>query len=158
MKAKEGALDNGSGKGHTTFIVWSEKYDTGIELIDKQHRELVDLINQLYDACLHRGTAMDATFKKAMHRMVEYVRFHLSAEVEMLEKIVYPNLVEHKKQHDELIQKILKAAQDYEKGSTLVPNKFVRTLRDWVLSHIAVYDKAYAEYIAERKKALPNGS
>jgi len=136
----------------TTFIVWSEKYDTGIELIDKQHRELVGLINQLYNACLRQGTEVDATFREAMRRMVEYVRFHFSTEMELFEKIGYPNHAEHKKQHDELIQIILKAAQDYEKGSTLVPNKFVRTLKDWVLSHIAVYDKAYAEYIAEKKK------
>jgi hemerythrin len=33
-----------------------------------------------------------------------------------------------------------------------VPNHFVRTLRDWILSHIALTDKLYAAFIETQKK------
>ena len=140
------------GTDDSTLIVWSEKYVMGIDLLDRQHRELVEIINRLYGACLHGGAEIEATFKESMGRMVEYVRFHFAAEMELLEKIGYPNYAEHKKQHDQLVQNILDAAKDYGKGGTFVPNKFVRTLRDWVLSHIAVYDRSYSEYVAEQRK------
>ena len=137
------------------IVVWSEKYSTCIETIDAQHKELFELINGLYEACVGGGTGIDSAFQKAMHSMVEYVRFHFSQEIALLEKIGYPDLVEHKKQHEELAHIILDASNSYKKGTALVPNKFVRTLRDWVLSHIGVYDKAYADYIAGmRKKGL----
>jgi hemerythrin len=31
-----------------------------------------------------------------------------------------------------------------------VPNNFVRTLKDWVFGHIAVYDKLYRAYVTEQ--------
>ncbi|MCL2557950.1 MAG: bacteriohemerythrin [Treponema sp.] len=136
------------------LVDWSGKYATQIGPIDRQHKDLVDLINRLYDACRH-GCEIDAAFKEAMHEMVEYVRRHFAAEIEFLEKIGYPDpaFSEHKRQHEALIKDILDAARSYGSGGALVPNKFARTLRDWVLSHIAFYDRAYADFVAERRRA-----
>jgi len=134
------------------FVDWSEKYATGIETIDRQHKELVELINRLYGACMQGGDGVGSAFREAMHRMVEYVRFHLMEEMKLLERIGYPKAAEHKIQHDILVRDILSASRDFEEGETFVPNKFVRSLKDWVFGHIAVYDKAYAEYVTEQKK------
>ena len=132
-------------------VVWDEKYNTGIQLIDFQHKKLVDLIDELYHACF-TGQSAEAVFKETMSRMVDYVHFHFSAEQELLKRIGYPEYHEHKRQHDTLINDIFHAAKDYEEGKKFVPNAFVRTLKDWVLSHIAVYDKNFALYIAAQKR------
>jgi len=137
---------------NAAIINWDGKYATGIELIDNQHKELIELINQLHNACLAGGETVGTTFKEAMSRMVEYVRFHLSTEQELLQRIKFPDYPNHKKQHDTLIKSILDAAKDYSDGKKFVPNAFVRTLKDWVLSHIAVYDKAYALYVVDQRK------
>ena len=134
------------------IIIWSEKYATGIPLIDNQHRELVRLTNQLHQACLHGEKEAGPAFKEAMSRMVEYVRFHFSAELKLLEGIKFPDYNEHKKQHDSLVKDILEAAGEYREGRRFIPNNFVRTLRDWVFGHIAYYDKAYGAYVADQKK------
>ena len=34
------------------FITWDSSYEVGIEIVDKQHRHLVDLTNELYNACI----------------------------------------------------------------------------------------------------------
>ena len=151
MIAKEDPIEAAEKAANTPLVVWSESYATGIELIDNQHRELVNLTNHLYKACLTGEDAVKTVFKEAMSRMVEYVRFHFSAELEILARIHYPGYPEHKKQHDELVQKILEAAQDYNEGKKFIANQFVRTLKDWVFSHIAIYDKVYAAYVAEQK-------
>jgi len=134
------------------MVVWDEKYATGIPLIDSQHKELFSLTNELFHACLAQGKMLDDVFKETMGRMVDYVRFHFGAEQELLQKINYPDYHEHKKQHDTLTLQILEAVKEYNSGKKLVPNQFVRTLRDWILSHIAHYDKLYASYIAAQKK------
>jgi hemerythrin len=87
-----------------------------------------------------------------MSRMVEYVRFHFSAEQELLLRVKYPGFQEHKKQHDVLVRDILEAVKGYSEGKKFVPNHFVRTLRDWILGHIAHFDKLYASYIVTQKK------
>jgi len=84
--------------------------------------------------------------------MVEYVRFHFGAEQVLLQRIKYPDYQEHKKQHDILIRDILEAVNEHNKGEKFVPNQFVRTMRDWILSHIAIADMQYVLYIADQKK------
>ena len=141
-----------SETGNTEIVTWGEKYATGIELIDEQHRMLVTLTNSLYQACFSGGIAADGVFENTLHRMVEYVRFHFGAELEILKRVNFPQYQDHKQQHDTLVKNIIDAANNYSGGKKLVPNTFVRTLKDWVFSHIAVSDKIYAAYIAEQKK------
>ena len=57
-------------------VLWDEKYATGIEVIDAQHKQLVELTNQLYVACIAKPDILQTVFKEAMHKMVEYVHFH----------------------------------------------------------------------------------
>jgi hemerythrin len=142
-------------KKNTEIVIWEDKYATGIELIDNQHKQLVELTNQLYLACLAGDEVTSTVFKDAMSRMVEYVRFHFSAELKLLNAINYPDYHNHKKMHDDLVHEILDAAKDYSGGKKFVANNFVRTLKDWIFGHIAVYDKIYAAYVAdERRKGL----
>jgi len=131
------------------IIIWDHKYGTGIGLIDIQHRQLVNLANELHRACLTKSDQVDAAFRDAMKRMVDYVRFHFDAEGKLLDAINYPDSVNHKKMHDALIKKILDASKDYSEGKKFVPNNFVRTLVDWVFSHIAFYDKQYSLFASE---------
>jgi len=134
------------------LVSWSDKYATGIELIDSQHHQLVDLTNELYRACLSGGDERLSVFKDAMSRMVEYVRFHFTAELKLLAAIKYPDYNNHKKMHNDLVEEILAASNKYDDGKKFIPNIFVRTLKDWVFGHIAVYDKIYAAYVAEQKR------
>jgi hemerythrin-like metal-binding protein len=134
------------------LVSWDEKYATGIAKIDNQHRELVKLTNRLYNACHSSGEEADAVFKEAMSKMVEYVRFHFSAELQILERINYPEYHDHKKQHEDLVKNILEAVKEFGENKPLVPHHFVRTLKDWVFSHIAIYDKSYALYISVQMK------
>ena len=139
------------------IVIWSDKYATGIEIIDKQHKQLVTLTNELYTACLARDDGLQTAFKKAMSRMVEYVCFHFNMENKLLSAIDYPDCKNHKKMHDTLIQKILDTVKEYNEGKMFVPNNFVRALVDWVFSHIAFYDKQYSYFALEKIKsgALP---
>lgn len=134
------------------IVGWSEVYATRIENIDNQHKELINLTNELYQACLSGKETANAVFKDAMKRMVDYVNFHFSTEQKLLERVKFPDAAEHKKQHDALIKKILDSVKDFDKGINFVPNNFARTLKDWILSHIAVFDKAYALYIFDLKR------
>ena len=136
------------------LVVWDHKYDTGIELIDSQHRVLIDLINALYRAC-RSGDEVGVAFKDAMHQMVKYVNFHLTTEQDMLRRVKYPQYREHCAEHEELVKTILDAAKDFGEGKRFVPHNFVRALKDWLLTHIGVSDRHYSVYIHDlRKKGL----
>jgi hemerythrin len=151
MVAKNDPANDPSGPGGS-HVPWSDRYATGIELIDEQHKELVSLTNKLFRACMGGHEVAGAVFKEAMSRMVEYVRFHFAAEEKLMGRIKYPKFSEHKKQHEDMVKHILESAKGFNEGKNSVPYNFARALRDWIFSHIAIYDTAFAVYATDLKK------
>jgi hemerythrin len=134
------------------IVSWSDALVIGIELIDNQHKQLIELTNELFRACLRGGDTLDSVFKETMSRMVEYVHFHFASEQAMLQRINYPNYAEHKREHDSLIKTVLEATKNYGDGKKFIPNNFVKFLKDWIVSHIGYNDKMYAAYIMNQMK------
>ncbi|WP_010260937.1 bacteriohemerythrin [Treponema primitia] len=134
------------------LVEWDDRYSVGIPLIDDQHKELIRLTNELYKGCLAGDEAAHDYFMSAVKGTVDYVKYHFSAEEKLLENAKYPEIADHKRQHEGFIKQILGDVQSYQGGKKFVPNVFVRYLKDWILSHIAVMDKKYAAYILGLKK------
>jgi len=151
MYVKNSSINSIPDKEYS-LVSWDDSFATGILLIDNQHMELVRLTNELFDACRAGNDKAGSTFKETMSCMVDYVKFHFGTEQKLLERIQYPDYKHHKAQHDKLIKDILEAAKKFDEGKTFVPNHFVRTLKEWIFSHIAVYDKNYALYVHEQKR------
>ncbi|MHB9292321.1 putative hemerythrin [Hollandina sp. SP2] len=133
--------------GDDSFIAWKDIYSVGIPKIDEQHKELINLTQRLYQACLSGSETGKFYFKKAMHDLVSYVTFHFSAEEKLMERIGFPELPEHKKEHESFVKKVLEDVKKFESGRAIVPNTFVRYLREWILTHIAKTDQKYGFYI-----------
>lgn len=150
MIAKSNLSDGLAQNNDEIFVRWNNSYLIGIEIIDDQHKVLVELTNELYRACMHGGQELDIIFKDTMSRMVDYVKFHFGFEQNMLLRVKYPKYAEHKAEHDGLIKTVLEATKSYGDNKRFVPNNFVRFLRDWIISHIGHIDKVYAAYIAEQ--------
>jgi hemerythrin len=138
--------------GKDVFVAWDDKYSVGIPLIDEQHKELIRLTNELYESCLAGEDAARANFMEAVKGTVDYVKYHFGVEEKLLQNAKYPELAEHKKEHEAFVRHILNEVQSFQEGKKFVPNEFVRYLRDWILSHIAVADRRYATYILGLKK------
>ena len=144
--------DNTMQSDNTPLITWTDSLAIGIDLIDEQHKHLVALTNELYQACRLGGEELDSVFKSTMSNMVDYVRFHFTCEQAMLQRVKYPNFVDHKKEHDSLVKTVLESTKNYGDGKKFVPNTFVRFLKDWIVSHIGHCDKMYALYIVDQMK------
>jgi hemerythrin len=137
---------------NSVIVEWDNRYLIGIPLMDEQHKELIRLTDTLYESCLQGDDAAQASFREAIRVAVDYVKFHFSAEEQILKNINYPDFAAHKKAHKEFAKEILWEVSDFEEGKKFVPNVFVRFLRDWILTHIAMMDKNYSRYIHELKK------
>ncbi|MDR2404384.1 MAG: bacteriohemerythrin [Spirochaetaceae bacterium] len=134
------------------LVAWDDRYSVGIRLIDEQHKELVNLTNALYAGCLAGDEAAQKYFLETIHGTVDYVKYHFAAEEKILKNIKYPSIGDHKKQHEGFVKQIFDDVKSFEEGKKFVPNVFVRYLKDWILTHIAVVDRKYAEYILNLKK------
>jgi hemerythrin len=134
------------------LVEWDDRYSVNIQLIDDQHKELINMTNSLYKGCLSGDEAARSYFMETIRGTVDYVKYHFSAEEKMLENVKYPDIVQHKREHESFIKQILEDVEKFQEGKKFVPNVFVRFLKDWILTHIAVQDKKYSEYIFGLKK------
>jgi len=128
------------------FVQWEERYSVGFELIDQQHKHLLELTNMLYEWCRRGEVIAREHFAEILHATVDYVGVHFSTEERLMDKVNYPDKVEHKGQHAFFAKKIMEARNDFEEGKSGVAVDFVHFLKDWILSHIAVCDKTFVEY------------
>ena len=61
------------------FVLWNEKYNTGIKEIDDQHKKLVNILNQLYESFVDRTTneKLKKVFKEDIEEGKVSVTFQL---------------------------------------------------------------------------------
>ena len=129
-----------------SFVEWEAKYNTGIKTIDQQHKKLVMVTNELFESCAQGTSEANDAFKKILKDVVAYVKEHFSTEEKLMTDYGYPGYSDHKRQHEGFVIKVLEQVSLFEEGKKLVPNQFVRFLREWLLEHIAISDHAYCEF------------
>ena len=73
---------------------FDESLVTGNEMIDTQHKELIDKINKLLDSC---ETSKEKTVAvKTLDYLADYTEFHFGEEEKLQAEINYPGIAEHK--------------------------------------------------------------
>jgi len=139
----------------TNHVSWSNSYSMGVKLIDDQHKGLINFVNDLFNHASGNEKAERAYFSEVIQQAVQYVKEHFHSEEKLMLGTKFPGYAAHKKVHDEFTMTVVKSVKDFEAGKRLVLEKFAYFLKDWVLTHIAVMDRQYAEYfkkIATRKE------
>ncbi len=126
------------------LIKWRDSYSVGVDQFDKEHAELVNIINELFVIVRDKQavTALDS----AMDRLIEYTRKHFMAEEEAMEKVDFPFLDEHKEIHIDLEQQVLDFRKQVKEKQEIQADLYM-FLRDWLINHIVEEDKKYSSYI-----------
>ncbi|GBU28721.1 hypothetical protein R84B8_02281 [Treponema sp. R8-4-B8] len=130
------------------FVSWDDSYSVGFEHIDNQHKELVKMVNELYMACKMGALKEDIVYLRTVSKALEYARVHFSDEEEYMGMVSYPELAEHKKQHEAFVVEIKKSVKLFEDGEA-APIELANFLKNWLLNHIAISDKKYAPYLKQ---------
>jgi len=128
-------------------VVWNDSFSVGFEPIDDQHKVLVDMINELFQACKEGVVEADIAFLGIIKKALDYAGTHFADEEEYLSEANYPYLSEQKEQHEAFVEEVQKTIEEFEAGN-IEPIYFARFLKKWLLNHIAVYDKRYASYLS----------
>ena len=132
------------------FMEWSDNLNIGIDTIDLQHRKIVDYINEL-----HRAAQVDdhELVGKVLNGLIDYTSSHFGFEEEMLENSGYTELDEHKKLHQNFIERIKKHQANHEQGAN-VARALTGELQIWLIAHISKEDQLYVPSL----KTPPAGS
>jgi hemerythrin len=130
------------------FMEWQDKYSTGIMQIDLEHKRLVALINELYEA-MNQGKG-DEALGKVLNGLASYCRTHFSNEERLMQQHGYPAYTDHKGVHDRLTTKVTGMLKDFQAGKGQSTVQTVNFLKDWLNKHILETDQKYAPFLREK--------
>lgn len=134
-------------EGIMAYLHWSSDLDTGIDVIDKQHKRIVDYLNELHDANT-RGDGSATTH--VLNELVDYTLTHFAFEEELQERANYPFLKAHKRVHEIFTRRVAEYQKRAAAGEDVAP-ELLSTLKIWLVNHIKGDD---ADYVDSVRKTL----
>jgi hemerythrin len=142
-------------------FIWTSQLNVGIEVIDQQHRRIVEYINQLDDARSSGHSREEIGY--LINDLVDYTISHFGFEESLQEEAGYPFAKSHKKVHDLFTQRVSDFLARYDKGED-VSKGLNSLLVTWLFNHIKRDDADYVESVkaylqhqkdfVEKKKGL----
>lgn len=129
-------------------MVWNDSYSVGNAVLDSDHRILINLTNQLYDA-VDTGQSREVV-GSVLNVLVEYVEHHFRREEAILAQAGFPSLDKHKLMHHGLEKQVYDIRDRWHAGERMaLDDEVLELLKKWLTDHILVSDKGYSSWIAE---------
>jgi hemerythrin len=129
-----------------------ELFRTGIPLIDHQHDQYLDLVDELFVLCL-RPKARSSSVQAGLKRTLAYALDHFDAEEALMRSVAFRGYEKHRLKHDEFRDEsdrlLVMCKQDLSPELQLT--RLTRWLVEWFCEQTQVYDRALAAYLKKRK-------
>ncbi|HAV3853226.1 TPA: bacteriohemerythrin, partial [Acinetobacter baumannii] len=75
---------------------WASEYNTGIDVIDEQHKRILDYINEIDDV---KDDEDRRRIKYVLDNIIDYTQSHFTFEESLQEEADYKYRVPHKRVH-----------------------------------------------------------
>ncbi|MGN6222157.1 bacteriohemerythrin [Pseudoxanthomonas sp.] len=125
------------------LLVWQDDLNTGVDVIDAQHRRIVEMINRLHIA--NRSMERIAV-AEVIEELVDYTLSHFAFEEELMEEAGYPFSAAHKRVHQLFAKRVGEYRMRFEAGDD-IGDELRSMLARWLYNHIRSDDKDYADAV-----------
>ena len=122
------------------FFEWSEDFNVGVDVINEQHRTLVDLINRLYEEIVIKASNVDI-LEEVLEELVRYAIYHFEFEEKLLRNRGFSEMDAHSGYHAQLKLKLVSLRENSRSSTVTVNTELLSFLKGWLQQHIAVEDK-----------------
>ncbi len=133
-------------------FAFTDKFKTGIELVDDEHRRLFEIIKEAND--LINAELLHDKYDKIMEILAslkDYTEFHFNDEEELMKRISYPGLEAQKHAHAAFIERLvdidLNKLDEIDNDQQAYLLDLINFLIGWLSNHILASDKKLGEYV-----------
>ncbi|MGR9046465.1 MAG: bacteriohemerythrin [Gammaproteobacteria bacterium] len=123
-----------------TNLQWLDEYNIGNEIIDKQHRYLFDLANQMldpyndYQSTHHKFLVLD-----------HFLKEHFDEEEKLMAEYNFSEINQHKKAHKLLLAELDEISQEIVRGE-MDKDKILEFMRHWLFDHFLKMDMSLKHF------------
>lgn len=132
-----------------SILAWNTYFETGLVEVDRQHRYLVDLVNQVAPVLTQAGESIPANVGDLFGHLLGYADEHFATEERLMQQhgIDSRHVDHHKVSHQNFIATVKDMAQAYVTGQDLSGRYLLAFTANWVVFHILGEDQAMARQI-----------
>lgn len=127
-----------------TFIKLSEEMLVNVESIDKEHKQIADSINRLYQL-VKKGT-LQAQIKE-MEIFNELINAHFDNEDRLMTEYKDPGFISHKLEHNRMRAKTQRVLDNLTVKGELLTEDYVTGLKTWLDNHLDFKDIKLGKYL-----------
>jgi hemerythrin len=131
------------------IVVWDNSLSVGIDEIDRQHKQLIAVLNQLIE--LEGVSVGSEAISEALTRMTDYADYHFNSEEQFMAEHAYPEYEAHKKEHIDFMRKTADLSMETMEYKKTVPAELLTYLKDWLIKHIMESDRRIKIYIEQTR-------
>lgn len=131
-----------------SLVTWKDTLSVGVDMIDDQHRTLIELLNQL-DERVRVGVA-PMVLSGALDRLIWHTAMHFADEEALMKSNSYPMAAAHVTEHYGLV----KVAINLQKRLAGSPGELTEGdmmfMRDWLQHHVQGSDRRLGDFLQTR--------
>lgn len=120
------------------LIEWRPEYSVGVPAVDEEHRELIDLINELAEKLSGENAESDAL--DFLGELYARIAAHFALEEKIMREAGYDEYRDHKGDHERLLDDIRDLMDEYEDRRHVDVESFARRLDHWFSDHFRTKD------------------
>ena len=124
-------------------IVWSEEHLVGVEIIDTEHRALIDLFNSILVVSKSHNRAELAIL---LEQLGNTTASHFESEEALMARFDYAHAAQHRIDHQKLLDEYGHQVDDW-RNKHISAELLCRFMYRWLLRHVLASDMALGEVI-----------
>jgi hemerythrin-like metal-binding protein len=129
----------------TAAFIWDDKFSVGISEIDRQHKALMDMANELkYEL---DGKRSIKTARQILKGLIDYTATHFSYEEQLMDQTDYAEVEQHMALHKRLVEDVLRYNERIVQGDESVLGELMAFIQKWLIEHIQKTDKKLGAHL-----------
>ena len=128
------------------FIEWNDTFTIWDAELDGHHKQLIRYIRILSDP-EERARHDPNLLPQLAKGLVDYTRYHFSAEEQRMRQAGYPDTDAHVAAHRDFAKDVALFEETFARGSARLERVLLAYLTDWLSTHILTSDKHLGEYL-----------
>ncbi len=123
---------------------WNSRYETGIVLVDAQHKTLFEAVNRLAASFVSEQEGDGVT--GSLDFLAKYAQEHFKTEELFMREMAYPDLASHMAEHARLVKRVRVLQARRAQGEPMARDVAV-FIAGWLKHHICGRDMAYVRFM-----------
>ncbi len=128
-----------------SLIDWREEYSVGIASVDHEHREMINLINTVYDNL--SSNASKGQIEDFLGEIYTKISAHFALEEKIMKTRRYDEYEDHKEDHEKLLDEIRDIMDFYETDDYFSDKDLADQLERWFSEHFRTRDARFHKHL-----------